>query len=64
MIARQVLTPLDLEREFNLTGGNIFQGAMTLDQLFSFRPRPATRAIARRSAVSTSAAPPRTRAAA
>jgi phytoene dehydrogenase-like protein len=40
VIARQVLTPLDLERTFNLTGGNIFQGAMTLNQLFSFRPVP------------------------
>ena len=40
MLARQVLTPLDLERTFNLTGGNIFQGAMTPGQLFSFRPVP------------------------
>ena len=40
MLARQVLTPLDLERTFNLTGGNIFQGAMIPDQLFSFRPLP------------------------
>jgi phytoene dehydrogenase-like protein len=40
VIARQVLTPLDLERTFNLTGGNIFQGAMTLHQLYSFRPVP------------------------
>ncbi len=40
VIARQVLTPLDLERTFGLTGGNIFQGAMTLNQLFSFRPVP------------------------
>jgi phytoene dehydrogenase-like protein len=40
VLARQVLTPLDLERTFNLTGGNIFQGAMTLNQLFSFRPLP------------------------
>jgi phytoene dehydrogenase-like protein len=40
VIARQVLTPLDLERTFNLTGGNIFQGAMTLHQLFAFRPVP------------------------
>jgi phytoene dehydrogenase-like protein len=39
-IARQVLTPLDLERVFGLTGGNIFQGAMTPSQLFSFRPVP------------------------
>jgi phytoene dehydrogenase-like protein len=31
---------LDLERTFNLTGGNIFQGAMTLNQLFAFRPVP------------------------
>ena len=34
VIARQVVTPLDLERTFALTGGNIFQGAMTLNQLF------------------------------
>ncbi len=40
VLARQVLTPLDLERTFNLTGGNIFQGAMTPGQLFSFRPVP------------------------
>jgi phytoene dehydrogenase-like protein len=38
VIARQVLTPLDLERTFNLTGGNIFQGAMSLNQLFALRP--------------------------
>jgi len=40
IIGRQVLTPLDLERTFNLTGGNIFQGAMTPGQLYSFRPVP------------------------
>jgi phytoene dehydrogenase-like protein len=40
VIARQVLSPLDLERTFGLTGGNIFQGAMTLNQLFSLRPVP------------------------
>jgi phytoene dehydrogenase-like protein len=40
VIARQVLSPLDLERQFGLTGGNIFQGAMTLGQLFSLRPLP------------------------
>jgi phytoene dehydrogenase-like protein len=40
VIARQVLTPLDLERTFALTGGNIFQGAMPLNQLFFFRPIP------------------------
>jgi phytoene dehydrogenase-like protein len=38
VIDRQVLSPVDLERTFNLTGGNIFQGAMPLHQLFSFRP--------------------------
>jgi phytoene dehydrogenase-like protein len=38
VIARQVLTPVDLERTFNLTGGNIFHGNMTLDRLFMFRP--------------------------
>jgi phytoene dehydrogenase-like protein len=40
VLARQILTPVDLERTFNLTGGNIFQGAMTLNQLFLFRPVP------------------------
>lgn len=35
---RQVLSPLDLEREFRLTGGNIMQGAMPLHQLFCMRP--------------------------
>ncbi len=37
---RQILTPVDLERVFGLTGGNIFQGAMSLHQLFSMRPVP------------------------
>jgi phytoene dehydrogenase-like protein len=40
VIDRQVLSPPDLERVFNLTGGNIFQGAMTPSQLFAFRPVP------------------------
>jgi len=40
VIDRQVLAPPDLERVFNLTGGNIFQGAMTPGQLFAFRPAP------------------------
>jgi phytoene dehydrogenase-like protein len=40
VIDRQVLSPLDLERRFGLTGGNIFQGAMTLSQLFFLRPLP------------------------
>lgn len=38
VIARQVLTPVDIERTFGLTGGNIFQGCMNLDRLFCFRP--------------------------
>lgn len=37
---RQVLSPLDLERTFGLTGGNIFQGAMSFQQLFAMRPVP------------------------
>lgn len=40
IIHRQVLTPVDLERTFGLTGGNIFQGAVSLHQLFSLRPVP------------------------
>jgi phytoene dehydrogenase-like protein len=40
VLHRQVLSPLDLERTFGLTGGNIFQGAMPLHQLFSLRPVP------------------------
>ena len=38
ILHRQVLTPLDLEREFGLTEGNIFQGELTLEQLFFLRP--------------------------
>lgn len=40
VLHRQVLSPLDLERTFGLTGGNIFQGAMSLGQLFALRPVP------------------------
>jgi len=40
IVGRQVLTPLDLEREFGLTEGNIFQGELTLEQLFFARPVP------------------------
>jgi phytoene dehydrogenase-like protein len=40
VIHRHILSPLDLERRFGLTGGNIFQGAMTLNQLFFLRPAP------------------------
>jgi phytoene dehydrogenase-like protein len=35
---RQVLSPLDLERRFHITGGNIFHGEMSLDQMFVLRP--------------------------
>ncbi|HEX4134327.1 MAG TPA: NAD(P)/FAD-dependent oxidoreductase [Bryobacteraceae bacterium] len=35
---RQVLSPLDLERRFGITGGNIFHGEMSLDQMFVLRP--------------------------
>ncbi|MCX6630485.1 MAG: NAD(P)/FAD-dependent oxidoreductase [Candidatus Solibacter sp.] len=35
---RQVLSPLDLERRFGITGGNIFHGEMSLDQMFMMRP--------------------------
>jgi phytoene dehydrogenase-like protein len=38
VLERQVLTPLDLERRFGITGGNIFHGEMSLDQMFSMRP--------------------------
>src|SRR6266853_4834943 len=38
IIARQALSPLDLEEQFGLLGGDIFHGALTLDQLFSARP--------------------------
>ena len=38
VIARQIFSPLDLERVFGLTGGDIFHGALTLDQIFSARP--------------------------
>jgi phytoene dehydrogenase-like protein len=37
---RQVLTPLDLEREWGLSEGNIFQGELSLEQLFFQRPVP------------------------
>jgi len=38
VIGRQILSPLDLERQFGLIGGDIFHGALTLNQLFSARP--------------------------
>ncbi|MEQ8857641.1 MAG: NAD(P)/FAD-dependent oxidoreductase [Pseudomonadales bacterium] len=38
IIARQIHSPLDLERKFGLTGGDIFHGSLSLDQLWSNRP--------------------------
>ncbi|HEU5257910.1 MAG TPA: NAD(P)/FAD-dependent oxidoreductase [Vicinamibacterales bacterium] len=40
ILHRQVVTPLDLEREWGLTEGNIFQGELTPEQLFFARPVP------------------------
>jgi phytoene dehydrogenase-like protein len=38
IIHRQVITPLDLEETYGLTGGHIFHGELSLDQLFTMRP--------------------------
>jgi phytoene dehydrogenase-like protein len=38
VVGRQALSPLDLERQFGLLGGDIFHGALSLNQLFSARP--------------------------
>lgn len=40
IVDRVIITPMDLERDYGLTGGNIFHGAMFFDQLFSARPTP------------------------
>jgi len=40
ILHRQVLTPLDIERRFGLSEGNIFQGELSLEQLFFLRPAP------------------------
>ena len=40
ILHRQVVTPLDIERDIGLTEGNIFQGELTLEQLFFNRPVP------------------------
>jgi phytoene dehydrogenase-like protein len=40
IVGKQVVTPLDLEREFGLSEGNIFQGELSLEQLFFLRPVP------------------------
>jgi phytoene dehydrogenase-like protein len=41
VIARQIHSPLDLERKFGLVGGDIMHGRLSLDQMFSVRPMPA-----------------------
>jgi phytoene dehydrogenase-like protein len=40
IIDKLVLSPLDLERRFGITGGNIFHGEMSVDQMFVMRPVP------------------------
>ncbi|HEV7550736.1 MAG TPA: amine oxidase, partial [Candidatus Angelobacter sp.] len=40
ILNKQVLTPLDIERDFGLSEGNIFQGELSLEQLFFLRPVP------------------------
>ena len=45
ILHRQVLTPLDIERDFGLSEGNIFQGELTLEQLFFLRPAPGLGAV-------------------
>ena len=40
ILHRQVLTPMDIERKFGLSEGNIFQGELSLEQLFFLRPVP------------------------
>ncbi|MED6271535.1 Pyridine nucleotide-disulfide oxidoreductase domain-containing protein 2, partial [Characodon lateralis] len=40
VVGRDILSPPDLERIFGLTGGNIFHGSMSLDQLYLARPLP------------------------
>jgi phytoene dehydrogenase-like protein len=38
VVDQQVITPLDLERTYGLTGGHVFHGEPSLDQLFAMRP--------------------------
>jgi phytoene dehydrogenase-like protein len=38
IVARQVITPLDLEQKYGLSGGHIMHGEQSLDQMFTFRP--------------------------
>jgi phytoene dehydrogenase-like protein len=47
VVGRQALSPLDLERTFGLVGGDIFHGALSLDQLFSRAPDAGSRGLPR-----------------
>ena len=38
LVAAQVITPLDMERDYGLAGGHIFHGELALDQFFTMRP--------------------------
>jgi phytoene dehydrogenase-like protein len=38
ILHREVITPVDLEEKYGLTGGHIFHGELALDQLFTMRP--------------------------
>lgn len=40
VVARQAYSPLDLEREFGLTGGDAYHGRLDIDQVFAMRPHP------------------------
>ena len=40
VVGRKIYSPLDLERVFGLTGGDVYHGKLTLDQLFAMRPHP------------------------
>jgi phytoene dehydrogenase-like protein len=38
IVGQQVITPIDLEQEYGLSGGHIMHGEQSLDQFFAFRP--------------------------
>ncbi len=40
IVGRKIYSPLDLERAFGLTGGDVYHGKLSLDQMFSMRPHP------------------------
>ena len=40
VVGRQIKTPLDIERDLGMVGGDIFHGALHLDQFYSMRPIP------------------------